>query len=223
VRSYSGNANARFALVTFDDNVRYSSSSFQTANSILGSNANRWGNFCRGDDEAHYDVAFDEIAEKLDMGRDDTAREVYFISDANPAANHEGMVEAEKVKAFSEGNALLLAAQLGDSAKVNMLDYVSEIRGSSNYYKKASTSAELVPAIEELTTPRFTGGNITIKDPFYLKWKSFEIKELQAGSVFQLEYDEIDRQHYPTGITLFFEYGTDRGEKFQYYSSIFWQ
>ena len=223
VKAFAGNAQARFALVTFNETSKYVSTSYANAADFLKSNGNSWRTVCQGDDEAYFEVGLNDVYKLVKDGREGIAKEVYLITDGAVEKGHEGLSEFEKIKDYADGNAFVGALQLGDSATFNLANAVTPNRGMSQFHKKVANAGDLTVGATDLATPKFSNVNITLKDPYYLKWQSFEIQNLQAGNIFQFDYDKIDRVKFPTGLTVFFEYANDRGRKFQYFSSIFWQ
>src|SRR5690606_1101052 len=93
VKTFSGNKDARFALLTFNSTSKYVSSSYQDASDFLKSNANSWRTLCQGDDKAHFDIAMNEAYKLVKDGREDTAKEVYVVTDGAAEQGHEGAAE----------------------------------------------------------------------------------------------------------------------------------
>lgn len=209
---------SRFSLVTFDAELRYESSDFLEAEEFLASRAAMWRTTCRGYGEAAYDRAFEAVLSHL--GEADSEREVRFVSDGNPSSGKHGLEIAARIKAAD--NTTLLVTQLGQTASINLSDYASTAGESGEkLFASVKTASELANKLAQASQPKLAAGKITIRDPRFSKAKTFAIEA--QSEIFQVSFSAIDRKHYPTGISAHFEYTSDRGQKFEYSGTVFWQ
>ena len=234
VKKYAdATGDAQFAIVTFDNVVRYQSSQFYTSRDSLYSGMTSPSDvLCAAQTGTYYDIPLTEAKTLLEGGRANATKEIYFISDGEPEPGHTGTDIAATLKdpGVTAGGKTIkttIATIMLKGDDTVMASQIASRDQKGNALAASVTDADqLAATLASLASTYIIRAELRYRVAGTDAWQTIDImKDLKPGSdlTFQIPPVLIDTQKALQGIEVQYQYWTNNGQSVESDGELSWK
>jgi len=152
-------------------------------------------------------------------GRPDASKEIYFISDGQPDAGANGILEATKLRNEKTTIATVL---IGSTNEVLQNSIASEGKNGAKLHAYIDNANQLAATLEELSVNEIETGILKYRSIGGADWTELNLLDHLNGYEFTLPSFNIDEASALEGIEVDYSYFDARGNEFSSGGTILW-
>ena len=228
-----GKNDIAFAVVTFDDAVRYHSTQFYKTKGELYQDMGAPSSvLCGAQMGTQYDTGLIQAESLLQQGRERATKEIYLISDGEPEPDHTGVATATTLKdpgvkvGASTIKVTIATIMLNGDDTVMEKQIASHDQSDKPLHVLVKNADQLTATLAALASTYITRAEIRYRTVGASDWQTLDVmKNLQSGVdlLFQAPPVMIATQSALKGIEVEFEYWNNNNQSVKAAGQLTWQ
>jgi uncharacterized protein YegL len=202
--------NVRIGLITFSHEVVITTNTMLRANEFRSSSFFQKSNLCAADGSTSYKQALAQSIKLLSPSDIETIKEIYFISDGEPAPGQEGLAESQQLKNGISTKAIIATLMIkGDDEKLQSI--ASRDQYGAPLHRRTENISELVDLLSELSSSTLSKVLFHYKDTKADEWSVEDIIDLEPKQSLQ-SFPSFEVSEFRNGLKIKIESIDSRGQ-----------
>jgi uncharacterized protein YegL len=202
--------NVQIGLITFGHEVVITTNTLLRADEFRSSSFFQKSNLCAAEGSTSYKQALAQSIKLLSPSDVETLKEIYFISDGEPAPGEEGLAESQQLKNGISTKAIIATLMIKGNDE-QLLSIASRDQYGAPLHRRTENISELVDLLSELSSSTLAKVLFHYKDAKDEEWNVEDIIDLEPEQSLQ-SFPSFEVSEFRNGLKIKIESIDSRGQ-----------